>query len=158
MRVVVIGYRVPERSASDSDFVVGLQVRNAAEAEKQVLPGHPASTKYLLLMGGKESKRDLIAAGQVLTSLFLMEFDAGGTNHPHHHFREEEIYLLLEGEGDLVAGGGRNGVEGRHPAEPGDAYFYRLNCTVGFYASPDMGGKKALILAARSRYPGLERK
>ena len=156
MRVVVIGYHVPEGSAS-AGAAAKLQIRNAAEAKKQVLSGHPASTRYLLLMGGKDSERDLIAAGQVLTSLFLMEFDVGGTNHPHHHLREEEIYLLLDGDGDMVAGGGLSGVEGRHPATPGDAYFYRLNSTVGFYASSDLGEKKALILAARSRYPGIKR-
>jgi mannose-6-phosphate isomerase-like protein (cupin superfamily) len=156
LRIVVMGYHVPEGSGSVGAGAM-LQIRNASEAEKQVLPGHPASTKYLLLMGGKDSKRDLIAAGEVLTSLFIMEFDAGGTNHPHHHIKEEEIYLLVEGEGEMVAGGGANGIEGRHPATPGDAYFYRLNCTVGFYASRGLGEKKAYILAARSLYPGMKK-
>ncbi len=156
LRIVVIGYHLPEGTGS-KDGGATLQIRNASEAEKQVLPGHPASTKYLLLMGGKDSKRDLIAAGEILTSLFIMEFDAGGTNHPHHHIKEEEIYLLLEGDGEMVAGGGASGIEGRHPATPGDAYFYRLNCTVGFYASRGLGQKKAYILAARSLYPGMRK-
>ena len=155
LRVVLMGYHVSE--ASGTDLSGKLQISNASLARKQVLPGHPASTKYLLLMGGKDSKRDLIAAGQVLTSLFLMEFDAGGTNHPHHHIKEEEIYLLLEGYGDMVAGGGKSGVEGRHPATPGDAYFFRLNCTVGFYADPQLGDKKARVLAVRSLYPGMKK-
>jgi hypothetical protein len=43
-----------------------------------------------------------------------------------------------------------DGVEGRHASKPGDAYFFRLNCTVGFYNVPDA---KARILAVRSRYP-----
>jgi mannose-6-phosphate isomerase-like protein (cupin superfamily) len=156
LRIVVIGYHVPEGSGA-ANAGAALQIRNASEAEKQVLSGHPPSTKYLLLMGGKDSKRDLIAAGEVLTSLFIMEFDAGGTNHPHHHMTEEEVYLLLEGDGEMVAGGGMNGIEGRHRATPGDAYFYRPNCTVGFYASPALGGKKARILAARSTYPGMKK-
>ena len=67
-------------------------------------------------MGDKKSTRDKIAAGEVLTSLFIMEFAPGGTNFPHHHETEEEIYLVLDGSGDMVAGGGMDGVEGRHPA------------------------------------------
>lgn len=154
LRAVLMGYHVAEGSAEEPGK---LQIANASQAEKKVLPGHPASTKYLLLMGAKNSKRDLIAAGEVLTSLFIMEFDAGGTNHPHHHIKEEEIYLLLDGHGDMVAGGGIDGVEGRHAATPGDAYFVRLNATVGFYADPGLGDKKARILAVRSLYPGMRK-
>jgi len=82
-----------------------------------------------------------------------MEFAPGGTNFPHNHEREEEIYLLLSGTGDMVAGGGMDGLEGRHPARPGDAYFFRLNCTVGFYASTQPGSETARILAVRSLFP-----
>jgi mannose-6-phosphate isomerase-like protein (cupin superfamily) len=85
----------------------------------------------------------------VLTSLFIMNFAPGGTNFPHHHDREEEIYLVLDGAGEMVAGGGAAGVEGRHPAKAGDAYFFRLNCTVGFYN----GSAPGRILAVRSLYP-----
>ena len=155
LRVVLMGYHVLD--GSRTELSGKLQISNASQARKQVLPGHPASTKYLLLMGGKDSKRDLIAAGQILTSLFLMEFDAGGTNHPHHHIKEEEIYLLLDGYGEMVAGGGKSGVEGRRPATPGDAYFFRLNYTVGFYADPRLGDKKARVLAVRSLYPGMKK-
>ena len=41
---------------------------------------------------------------------------------------------MLSGHGEMVADGGMDGLEGRHPAKAGDAYFFRLNCTVGFYA------------------------
>lgn len=153
LRVVMMGYHVPAGSGASGK----LQISNASQAEKKVLPGHPASTKYLLLMGAKDSKRDLIAAGQVLTSLFIMEFDAGGTNHPHHHIKEEEVYLLLEGHGEMAAGGGMSGIEGRHAATPGDAYFIRLNATVGFYADAGLGEKKARILAVRSLYAGMKK-
>ena len=122
-------------------------------APKQVVGNHPPSTLYQLLMGDTKSRRDRIAAGHVLTSLFIMEIAPGGTNSPHHHEREEEIYLLLEGEGEMVAGGGMDGVEGKHPAKAGDAYFFRLNCTVGFYNSNAPGAKTARILAVRSLFP-----
>src|SRR5579872_4627070 len=96
------------------------------------------------MIGDTTSKRDRIAAAHVLTSLYVMEFAPGGTNFPHHHETEEEIYMVLSGQGDMVAG------EGRHPAKAGDAYFFRLNCTVGFYSS-EQG--PAHILAVRSLYP-----
>ena len=55
----------------------------------------------------------------------------------------------------MVAGGGAGGVEGRHPTKAGDAYFYRLNATVGFYSDPSPSAGKARILAVRSLYPGM---
>jgi uncharacterized cupin superfamily protein len=127
-------------------------VANFNDVKWQTVSGHPDSVLYQLLIGDTESKRDKIAAGHVVTSLFIMEFEPGGTNSPHHHDSAEEIYLVLDGSGDMVADGGMDGVEGRHPARAGDAYFFRLNCTVGFYASKDPT-PKARILAVRSRYP-----
>jgi uncharacterized RmlC-like cupin family protein len=81
-----------------------------------------------------------------------MEIDPGGTNFPHHHANAEEIYLVLSGHGDIVAGEGVDGIEGRRPAKPGDAYFYRLNATVGYYSAP---GVHSGILCVRSYYPGM---
>jgi hypothetical protein len=52
----------------------------------------------------------------------------------------------------MVAGGGIDGVEGRHPASAGDAYYFRANCTVGFY-NQNKAGAKAHILAVRARIP-----
>jgi mannose-6-phosphate isomerase-like protein (cupin superfamily) len=127
---------------------------NIEDVPVQPVSGHPASALYRLLMGDVDSKRDRIAAGRVMTSLFLMEIAPGGTNFPHHHEREEEIYLVLDGHGEMVAGGGMNGIEGRHPAKSGEAYFFRLNCTVGYYSAP---GVKSRILAVRSWYPGMVR-
>ena len=79
-----------------------------------------------------------------------MDFVPGGTNFPHHHESAEEIYLVIDGEGEMVAGGGMDGLEGRHPAKAGDAYYFRPNCTVGFY-NQKKDGAKAYILAVRSR-------
>jgi mannose-6-phosphate isomerase-like protein (cupin superfamily) len=151
LRLIVMGFHIPDDEEVSTP--VWPMMANTSQARKQVVGGHPPSTLFQLLMGDVYSKRDLIAAGHRLTSLFIMEFAAGGTNHPHHHPNEEEIYLLLEGQGEIVAGGGMDGVEGRHPAKAGDAYFFRLNCTVGFYADSQPGLPKARILAVRSRYP-----
>jgi mannose-6-phosphate isomerase-like protein (cupin superfamily) len=146
LRFFVMGYRI----AAGTPPPPKLEIANLAEVAKQTVEGHPDSVVYQLMMGDVNSKRDRIAAGHLLTSLFLMEFQPGGTNFPHHHDSAEEIYVLLEGNGEMVAGSGMDGIEGRFPAKPGDAYFFRLNCTVGFYNS-NQG--LAHILAVRSTYP-----
>lgn len=146
MELLQQGYRLPKGRKGATE----LQIASAGEVKLQVVGKHPPSTLYRLMIGGTNSTRDKMAAGGVLTSLFLMEMTPGGTNFPHNHDREEEVYVLLEGEGLMVAGGGSDGVEGKFPAKAGDAYFYRLNTTVGFY---NTGKSKARILAARSLYP-----
>jgi mannose-6-phosphate isomerase-like protein (cupin superfamily) len=146
LRLFVMGFKTRAGTAPPAK----LPIANLADVKKQTVGGHPDSVVYQLMMGDTNSKRDKIAAGHLLVSLYVMTFEPGGTNFPHHHDNEEEIYVLLEGTGDMVAGSGTDGVEGRYPAKPGDAYFFRLNCTVGFYNSQQT---PARILAVRSTYP-----
>jgi len=129
IRFLVFGYRLPK----DHTVVPAgdLQLANLDEVPLQTVGGHPPDCQYRLLMGDTESERDRLASAHILTSLFMMEFTPGGTNFPHHHEREEEIYFV-------------------------DAYFFRLNCTAGFYASQDPSSKKARILAARSLFPRMK--
>ncbi len=150
-RIIVMGFRIP----SGKHVVAPPHplLANIDEVKRETVSGHPPSTLYQLLMGDTSSKRDRLAAATVVTSLFIMEFDSGGTNIPHHHETEEEIYLVLDGHGDMVAGGGMDGIEGRHPTKAGDAWFFRLNTTVGFYSGNKPGEPKARILAVRSLYP-----
>lgn len=149
-RLIVMGFKIP--AGTTVSLPPKLLLANIDAVRKQTVAGHPPSVLYQLLTGDTESRRDKLAAGHTLTSLFIMEFAPGGTNFPHHHETEEEIYLVLDGQGEIVAGGGMDGIEGRHPAEAGDAYFFRLNCTVGFYNRNEPGAK-AHILAVRSRFP-----
>jgi mannose-6-phosphate isomerase-like protein (cupin superfamily) len=151
LRVIWMGFKVPSGATAKSPDKPLLA--NIKDVKKQVVGNHPPSTLYQLMIGDVNSKRDRIAAGLTVTSLFIMEFAPGGTNKPHHHEREKEIYLLLEGTGDMVAGGGMDGIEGRFPAKPGDAFFYRMNTTVGFYNNPRDDAPKAYILAVRSIVP-----
>lgn len=151
LKVVVMGFRT--RGYEKTPLPAHPLKANIEDVRIQPVSGHPLSAMYRLLMGDVSSKRDRIAAGKAVTSLFLMEIAPNGTNFPHHHEREEEIYLVLDGHGTMVAGGGMDGVEGRHPAQAGDAYFFRLNCTVGYYSA---AGVKSRILAVRSWYPGMD--
>lgn len=150
VRIIVMGFKMP--ASEHATPPAKPLIANFDDVKWQPVSGHPDTVLYQLLMGDTHSKRDRIAAGHMLISLFIMEFQPGGTNFPHHHENAEEIYLVLDGSGDMVAGGGTDGVEGRHAARAGDAYFFRLNCTVGFYASQD-AAPKARILAVRSLYP-----
>jgi mannose-6-phosphate isomerase-like protein (cupin superfamily) len=149
LRVVVMGFNIPH-DVSIPAPPSGLQIANANDVKLELVSGHPKSTQYRLLLGGRKATRDKLDCSIVVTSLFLMEFVPGGTNFPHHHDTAEEIYLILDGRGNIVAGGGKNGIEGLHPGGPGDAYFFRLNSTVGFY---NTGKTRAHILAVRSWYP-----
>ena len=146
LRFFVMGFKLAETPPPPANPLIA----NFNDIPKQVLSSHPDSVTYQLLMGDVNSKRDRLAAGHLLTSLYVMEFAPDGTNFPHHHDAEEEIYMLLDGNGEMVAGSGMDGLAARFPAKPGDAYFFRLNCTAGFYNSKQ---SPAHILAVRSLYP-----
>ncbi len=122
---------------------------NISDVPLSYVNNHPSSSHFRLLLGDRAQKRDKIDAGSVVTSLFLMEIDAGGTNFPHHHLKAEEIYLVLDGNGRQVAGSGDDGVAGFRKAKVGDAYYYRPNTTVGYYS----GDVKSRILCVRSFLP-----
>jgi len=151
LRILVMGYKIP-RSVQVTP-PAKLQIANVADVNAVQLAGHGPTCVFKLLMGTTESTRDKLAAASQMVSLFIMEFLPGGTNIPHHHESEEEIYYVLQGSGDMVAGGGADGNEGRYPAKEGDAYFFRLNTTVGFYSGAKPGSPKDLILAVRSKFP-----
>jgi mannose-6-phosphate isomerase-like protein (cupin superfamily) len=151
LRVLVMGFKIPS-TISISTPALPLKIVNLDDVKEETVEGHPTSVLYKLLLGPKGGKRDAIDEAYVVTSLFWMNFAPGGTNFPHHHETAEEIYLVLEGQGEMVAGSGMDGVEGRYPAKAGDAYYFRPNCTVGFY-NQNNPGAKAYILAVRSRIP-----
>jgi len=151
LRLLVMGFKIPTKVSIVASAPVP-KIVNMDEVREETVDGHPTSVLYKLLAGPRTGKRDAIDAAYVVTSLFLMDFAPGGTNFPHHHETAEEIYLVVDGEGDMVAGGGTDGIEGRHPAKAGDAYYFRQNCTVGFY-NQDKAGAKAHILAVRSKVP-----
>jgi mannose-6-phosphate isomerase-like protein (cupin superfamily) len=151
LHAVVMGFKIPS-SFSISAPAATPKIANLDDAKEQTVSGHPSSVLYKLLVGLNSSKRDLIDQAYVMDSFFWMDFAPGGTNWPHHHEFAEEIYLVIDGEGEMVAGGGMDGIEGRHPAKTGDAYYFRPNCTVGFY-NQNKPDAKAYILAVRSRVP-----
>ena len=75
-----------------------LMVASADEVPLLVLGQHGPTTKFKLLMGTTKSERDRLAAAYQVNSLFIMDFAAGGTNIPHKHEKEEEIYFVLQGK------------------------------------------------------------
>jgi mannose-6-phosphate isomerase-like protein (cupin superfamily) len=151
VRVIIMGYRIP------ADVTVHptprLMLASADDVALQVLGQHGPTTQFKLLMGLTSSTRDKLSAAYVMDSLFLMDFAPGGTNIPHNHPTEEEIYLLLRGSGDMVAGIDSNGKEVRYPVSEGAAFFFAPGTQVGFYSHAREGQPHDLILAVRSRLP-----
>lgn len=152
LSVIVMGFRLLPDTCSGSKPV--FRIANTDEVKFQTLPGHGPTTQFQLLMGTKESKRDRLAAACQVTSLFIMDFASGGTNNPHRHKDEEEIYLILKGRGDIVAGETSGGGELRHFSEEGDIYFFAPNTLIGFYSGNQPDEEHAQILAVRYKFPG----
>lgn len=160
LTVVIMGFST--RGYDAAPLPAKPLMSNIEDIPIELVNGHPDSTHYRLLMTdpndtGDDSVygKDTIVAGHAVVNFFVMEIDPGGTNFPHHHLRLEEIYMLLSGQGEQVAGGGEDGVEGRHPANPGDAYFVRANGTIGFYSAPAVHSR---LLCVRFWYPSLKQK
>jgi len=151
LRLLVMGFRLPKTPFPPPS--PRLMIANTSDVPLQELASHGPTTKFKLLMGTTQSKRDKLPAASQMASLFLMDFAPGGTNIPHHHEMEEEVYFVLKGSGEMVAGGGMDGNEGRYPTRQGDAWFLRLNTTVGFYSGAQPGGEHDQILAVRSTFP-----
>jgi mannose-6-phosphate isomerase-like protein (cupin superfamily) len=145
VRILIMGFRIPK--GSDVKPTPKLMLANSDDVPLITLPSHGPTTQFKLLMGTTESTRDKLAAASQMVSLFIMDFAPGGTNIPHHHESEEEIYYILRGSGEMVAG------EGRYPTKAGEAFFIRLNSNVGFFSGAQPGQPHDLVLAVRSTFP-----
>jgi mannose-6-phosphate isomerase-like protein (cupin superfamily) len=155
IKVIVMGYKIPAGIAVKP--TPKLMLASAGDVPRQVLGQHGPTTQFKLLMGFTSSQRDKLAAAYVMDSLFIMDFSPGGTNIPHNHPAEEEIYFLLRGSGDMVAGLDADGKEVRHPVTQGAAFLFKPGTEVGYYSNAKEGQPPDLILAARSRVPGMGR-
>jgi mannose-6-phosphate isomerase-like protein (cupin superfamily) len=142
LRVMVMGYKLPAGNPAGR-----FMIANADDVAPVEVAGHGKTVLFKLLMGTTDSTRDKLPAARQMVSLFLMEFSPGGTNIPHRHANEEEIYYILRGSGDMVVG------DDRIPSKAGDAYYIRPGTTVGFYSGAKEGQPKDLILAVRSKFP-----
>ncbi|MCK5369717.1 MAG: hypothetical protein KAQ62_14250, partial [Cyclobacteriaceae bacterium] len=98
LNIIIMGYEIPENTTINE--TQNLLIANADEVPFQVLGQHGPTTQFQLLLGTTESKRDRLAAAYQVNSLFVIEFAEGGTNIPHKHEKEEEIYFLLRGHGE----------------------------------------------------------
>lgn len=146
VRALIMGYRI-RSEAKLTPPAKKLPLANLNDVPLVEVASHPRTTLYRLMVGDTTRKRDKLATAHTVVSLFMMEIQPSGTNIPHHHELQEEIYILLEGNGTIVAGSGLDGVMGKFPVKAGASYYYRPNTTVGFY---NTGNKLARILAVRS--------
>jgi len=150
LKVLVMGFKIP--AGTQIKPTSHLMIANSEEVRFQILGQHGPTTQFQLLMGTKESKRDRLAAAIQVNSLFIMDFSAGGTNIPHRHEREEEIYFVLRGSGEMVAGETPEGKEMRYPAKEGDTFYFAPGTLIGFYSATKEGEEHARILAVRSKF------
>lgn len=151
IKVLFMGYRIPE--GVDYQPKEELQIANTDEVRLQVLGSHGPTTKYKLLMGDTTSTRDRLAAASQMKSLFIMDFSPHGTNNPHRHPTQEEVYFVLKGHGYMVAGLDQYGNVERHPSQVGDAFYWAAGTEVGFYSLNKEGEENSIILAIRSDDP-----
>jgi mannose-6-phosphate isomerase-like protein (cupin superfamily) len=151
MSVFVMGFKI--QPGNKVKPATRMMIANADEVPFQVLSGHGPTTTFQLLMGTTGSTRDKLSATCQVTSLFVMDFAPGGTNIPHRHNTEEEIYFILRGQGDIVAGETTDGKEALHPSKKGDAYFFSPRTLIGFYSGNKAEEEHSRILAVRFTYP-----
>jgi len=151
LRLLVMTFKIPE--GAEVPATSKLMMASADDVRLQVLPSHGPTTQFKLLMGTTQSKRDKLAVAQQINSLFLMDFAPGGTNIPHRHAKEEEIYYVLRGHGDMVAGSDAAKKEVRYPSKQGDAFYFTRNTLIGFYSGAKDGEDHAQILAVRWPVP-----
>ncbi len=154
LRLLVMAFQIPE--GVEVPATPKLMMASADDVRLQVLPSHGPTTQFKLLMGTTQSKRDKLAVAQQINSLFLMDFAPGGTNIPHRHAKEEEIYYVLRGHGDMVAGSDAAKKETRYPTRQGDAFYFTRNTLIGFYSAGKEGEDHAQILAVRWPVPSLK--
>jgi mannose-6-phosphate isomerase-like protein (cupin superfamily) len=154
VRLLVMGFKIP--AGVDVPPTPEQMMANADNVPLQVLASHGPTTQFKLLMGTTRSKRDKLAAAQQINSLFLMDFAAGGTNIPHRHKKEEEIYYVLRGHGDMVAGSDAEKEEIRYPSRQGDAFYFPSGTLIGFYSGMKEAEPHAQILAVRWPVPTVE--
>jgi mannose-6-phosphate isomerase-like protein (cupin superfamily) len=151
LRVIVMGYKIPAgRQVAPTPKLL---LATSNDVQIQILGQHGPTSQYKLLMGQTTSQRDKLAAASEMESLFIMDFAPGGTNIPHNHPSEEEIYLLMRGSGEQVAGKSADGQDTKYPAKEGDVFYYGPGTQVGYYSNAKQGQPHDLILAVRSRLP-----
>ncbi len=151
LRLLVMGFKIP--AGIEVQPTPERMMANTGNVPLQVLASHGPTTQFKLLMGTTRSKRDKLAVAQQINSLFLMDFAAEGTNIPHRHKEEEEIYFVLKGHGDMVAGSSAAKKEIRYTAKQGDTFYFTSGTLIGFYSGMEEGEQHAQILAVRWPVP-----
>jgi mannose-6-phosphate isomerase-like protein (cupin superfamily) len=150
LRVLVMGYTIP--AGREIPAPAKLMIASTDKVNLQILGQHGPTTQFRLLIGPTTSARDRLAVSRQINDMFEMDFAPGGTNIPHNHRSEEEIYFVLRGKGDMAAGGTLD-QPARHPCKEGDAFYFSPGTTVGYFSDAKDGQLHDLILAVRSPLP-----
>jgi len=117
-----------------------MYVVNVKDVEKRVLGSHGETTKYQLIFGrGSE-----YPVTKSITSVWVMTVEPGGTNQPHSHEDEEQVYLIKSGEGTISVGDEKRRVK------EGDVIYLPPKITHAFYND---GESECVITAFGAKVP-----
>jgi len=116
-----------------------MYVVNIDEIEEKVLSSHGETTKYQLIFGRGSNYPDIT---RKFTSIWVMTVEPGGTNQPHVHEDEEQIYIIKEGSGTVVVG------DEKRKVGEGDAIYLPPKITHAFYND---GEEPCVIIAVGAK-------
>ena len=104
-----------------------------------MISSHGETTIYQLIFGrGTEDPK--LTKG--ITSFWIMTVMPGGTNEPHSHKDEEQIYFIKDGNGLIVVG------EEKREVKAGDAIYLPPKTVHAFY---NTGSEPCVIIAVGAR-------
>ena len=118
-----------------------MYVVNIGEVEKKVLSSHGETTKYQLIFGRGSNYPDIT---RKFTSIWVMTVEPGGTNQPHSHEDEEQVYLIKSGKGTISVGDEKRRVK------EGDVIYLPPKITHAFYNDEE---SECVIIAFGAKVP-----
>ena len=117
-----------------------MYVVNVDDVEKRVLGSHGETAKYQLIFG-RGSDHPITKS---ITSVWVMTVEPGGTNKPHLHENEEQVYMIVNGEGVVSVG------EEKRRVKEGDFIYLPPKITHAFYND---GKRECVIIAFGAEIP-----
>lgn len=111
-----------------------MYVVNIKDVEKKVLGSHGETAKYQLIFG-RGSEYPITKS---ITSVWVMTIEPRGTNQPHFHEDEEQVYLIKSGEGTISVGDEKRRVK------EGDVIYLPPKIAHAFYND---GERECVIIA-----------
>ncbi|MEM3045661.1 MAG: cupin domain-containing protein [Candidatus Bathyarchaeia archaeon] len=118
-----------------------MQIRNFRSVKPVIMEGHGPTTLYQNIFGVMY-KTDVPM--KAFTSFWKMTIKPGGTNKPHTHNDQEQIYMVVRGASTVMVG------EERQTAKAGDVIFLPPNVPHAVFNETK---KPCVIVAVGAKLP-----